>query len=85
MKGKGGSGAAGRVRAQPLLAAEGVTGMRGETPKGSMAKACGKMKREQEETWGRAMSARKLLLVLLFRALKGIPIVFCQRMKAWEG
>lgn len=36
--------------------------MRRETTKGSTAKACGKMKWEQEEIWGRAMSARNLLI-----------------------
>ena len=63
MKGKGGSGPAGRVKAQPLLAGEDVTGgglslllkldlVRRGTPKGSMSEACGKIKWEQEETWG---------------------------------
>lgn len=57
---------------------------RRETPKESMAKACGKMKWEEEEAWGRVLSARNPLLVLLFCVLEGIPIILCQRMKAWE-
>lgn len=59
--------------------------IRRETPKGSMAKACRKMKWEEEEAWGRVASARNPLLVLFFCVLKGIPIIFYQRMKAWEG
>lgn len=58
MKGKGGSGPAGGLQAQPLLGGEEVMGgglrlllkldlMRREKPKRSMAKAHGKMKQEE--------------------------------------
>jgi len=81
VKRKGGSRPAGRVKAQPLLAGEDVVVgeglrlllkldlMKRETLKGSMAKARGKMKWEEEEAWGRAVSARNPLLELLFCVL----------------